>query len=156
MKADRGTSVAVGVTDNVFELLRWFYVPFEDGADLVSPVITRALQLVAEAGRTVASAPSGDDAAAVDFLADVASAIGQDKRVRTAVLLRRLAEHNPDEYCDWTFQDLKAALDGVGVPVRKSDGHSVVRAEDVTTAVTERDELAESNEDSDAENVSGN
>jgi hypothetical protein len=28
----RGTSVAVavGVTSNIFELLRWFYIPFED------------------------------------------------------------------------------------------------------------------------------
>jgi S-DNA-T family DNA segregation ATPase FtsK/SpoIIIE len=144
MKTDRGTSVAVGVTDNVFELLRWFYVPFEDGADMVSPVITRAMQLIDDAGRTVAAtAASGDDTAEVDFLADLATAIGEDKRVRTAVLLRRLVEINPGEYADWTFQDLKAALDDAGVPVRKSDGNSVVRTEDVTTAVTERDERAE-------------
>jgi S-DNA-T family DNA segregation ATPase FtsK/SpoIIIE len=149
--------VAVGVTDNVFELLRWFYVPFEDGADLVSPVIARAMQLIEDAGRTVAAtATSGDDAAEVDFLADMATAIGQDKRLRTAVLLRHLAQINPGEYGDWTFQDLKAALDDAGVPVRKSDGNSVVRAEDVTTAITERNELSESAEDADASDAAGN
>jgi S-DNA-T family DNA segregation ATPase FtsK/SpoIIIE len=144
MRTDRGTCVAVGVTDNVFELVRVFYVPFKDGADLVSPVIARALQLIEDAGRTVAAtAPSGDETDEVDFLADLATAIGEDKRVRTAVLLRRLVEINADEYGDWTFQDLKAALDDAGVPVRKSDGNSVVRAKDVTTAITERDDYTE-------------
>jgi S-DNA-T family DNA segregation ATPase FtsK/SpoIIIE len=147
MKTDRGTCVAVGVTDNVFELVRTFYVPFEDGADMVSPVIARAMGLLADAGRAVATSAESDGPAVVDHLADMAAAIGEDKRVRTAVLLRRLIDHNADEYGEWTFQDLKAALDDAGVPVRKSDGNSVVRAEDVTTAITERDDEAASGED---------
>lgn len=143
MKTDRGTCVAVGVTDNVFELVRTFYVPFEDGRDEVAPVIARAMTLIEESGRTVTDRTTDTAPEVVDHLADLATVMGEDKRVRTAVLLRRLIEHNHGEYGDWTFQDLKAALDDAGVPVRKSDGNSVVRAEDVTTAITERDEPAE-------------
>ena len=41
---DRGTCVTVGVTDATFELIRSFYVPFEDGTDDVTPVIARAMR----------------------------------------------------------------------------------------------------------------
>jgi S-DNA-T family DNA segregation ATPase FtsK/SpoIIIE len=61
-----------------------------------------------------ATAASGDETDEVDFLANLATAVGEDKRVRTAVLLHHLVEINPDEYGDWTFQDLKAALDDAG------------------------------------------
>jgi S-DNA-T family DNA segregation ATPase FtsK/SpoIIIE len=56
------------------------------------------------------------------------------------VVLTRLAELNPAEYEGWTFTDLKAALSGYGIEPVKSDGVMVVRAEDITTALTERDE----------------
>jgi S-DNA-T family DNA segregation ATPase FtsK/SpoIIIE len=36
MKTDRGTCVAVGITDATFELVNTFYVPLEDGIDLVT------------------------------------------------------------------------------------------------------------------------
>jgi S-DNA-T family DNA segregation ATPase FtsK/SpoIIIE len=142
MKTDRGTSVAVGVTDNVFELLRWFYVPFEDGTDMVTPVITRAVQLVAGAGRTVAVAQV-EAPEVIDHLADIHAVLREDKRVRTQVVLGRLAEHNAAEYEDWTPGDLKAALAEHHIEIAKSNGYSVVRAEDVTDALTQRDEERE-------------
>jgi S-DNA-T family DNA segregation ATPase FtsK/SpoIIIE len=151
MKTDRGTSVAVGVTDNVFELLRWFYVPFEDGLDMVTPVITRAMELIADAGRTVTPA-AAEVTVVVDHLADIHAVLREEKRVRTQVVLGRLAEHNPGEYEDWTFSDLKAALAEHGIEIAKSDGYKVVRAEDVTAALTQRDRFADDSEgDEDAD-----
>ncbi|MGW4484794.1 hypothetical protein ACWEOE_13230 [Amycolatopsis sp. NPDC004368] len=40
-----------GITDETFELVRTFYVPFEDGADDVTPVIGRAVPPIEEMGR---------------------------------------------------------------------------------------------------------
>jgi len=154
MKTDRGTCVAVGVTDNVFELLRWFYIPFEDGQDAVSPVIARALALVAEHGgpRTIPIPATADDPdqapVVVDHLADIHTILGTDKRVRTQTVLTRLAEHNPTEYESWGFRQLRDALTPHGVEPVKSDGVMVIRADDITHALTHRNH----NEDSEAGN----
>jgi len=99
MKTDRGSCVAVGVTDERWELVRTFYVPFEDGIDLVSPVVARALVLVAEQGRELTvTAEFDDEALPVDHLADITHVIGGERRVRTQTVLTRLATHNPGEY----------------------------------------------------------
>lgn len=74
----------------------------------------------------------------VDHLAAVREALRGEPRVRTAVLLGRLIEADAALYEPWGFQELKAALDAEHVPIRKSDGHSVVRADDVEAAVQHR------------------
>lgn len=139
MKTDRGTCVAVGVTDNVFELVRTFYVPFEDGNDQVTPVINRAMAEIGELNRTGHTEGADDEIEQVDHLADIADALRGEKRPRTQVVLKRLAETNAAEYEDWTPSDLKAALADHGIEIAKSTGNSVIRAEDVATALTERD-----------------
>lgn len=139
MKTDRGTSVAVGVTDNVFELLRWFYVPYEDQIDAVTPVITRAMGEITELPRTGADTPELEPAAEVDYLADIHTALRGERRVRTQVVLARLAELNPAQYEDWTFQTLAAALAEHDIEIGKSEGVKVVRADDITRALTERE-----------------
>ncbi|RSN42663.1 hypothetical protein DMC64_24405 [Amycolatopsis sp. WAC 04197] len=141
INTDRGTCVAVGITDEVFELVRTFYVPFEDGADDVTPVIARAMAAIEEAGHAIeTSAPPELDAApaAVDHLADVDTVMNGERRVRTQVVLTRLARHNPDEYEGWTFRDLTAALTDSGITPVKSDGVKVIRAEDVAAALADR------------------
>ncbi|MCR6490146.1 FtsK/SpoIIIE domain-containing protein [Amycolatopsis sp. OK19-0408] len=142
INTDRGTCVAVGVTDETFELVRTFYVPFEDGADDVTPVIGRAVALIEETGRAVESSarPQLDAAPVVaDHLADVAAVLDGEKRVRTQVVLNRLARHDPGEYGEWTFRDLTAALAPHGVGPVKSDGNKVIRADDVAAALARRD-----------------
>jgi S-DNA-T family DNA segregation ATPase FtsK/SpoIIIE len=140
MKTDRGTCVAVGVTDERFELVRTFYVPFDDGIDMVSPVIARAMAQLSDLRRT---GPAPDDphdpATEADHLADIAEVMGSEPRVRTQVVLRRLGEHHPPVYRDWGFSDLKAALSEYRIEIGKSHGHSVVRADDITQALTDRD-----------------
>ncbi|MDQ3765721.1 MAG: hypothetical protein M3460_31265 [Actinomycetota bacterium] len=50
---DRGTAVTTGLTANRFELVNTFYIAFDDDRDEVSPVITRAMALLDEHGRSV-------------------------------------------------------------------------------------------------------
>ncbi|UUV34547.1 FtsK/SpoIIIE domain-containing protein [Amycolatopsis roodepoortensis] len=141
INTDRGTCVAVGITDEVFELVRTFYVPFEDGADDVTPVIARAMASIEDAGHAIETSarPELDAApAAVDHLADVDTVMNGERRVRTQVVLTRLTQLNPDEYEGWTFRDLTAALTNSGITPVKSDGVKVIRAEDVSAALADR------------------
>jgi S-DNA-T family DNA segregation ATPase FtsK/SpoIIIE len=141
---DRGTAVTTGLTANRFELVNGFYIPFDEDRDQITPVIAQAMALLAEHGRTVPTTdtiPDADQAAAVDHLADVHTALRGEKRVRTQVVLARLAELNPAEYEEWTFQDLAAALAEYGIEPAKSQGVKVIRADDVTQALTQRDEI---------------
>ncbi|MGW7533446.1 hypothetical protein [Amycolatopsis sp. NPDC054798] len=145
MKTDRGTCVAVGITDEPWELVRTFYVTFEDGTDLVTPVIARAMALLAEHGRPVTLTTSTEEQVPepADHLADIADVIGGEKRVRTQTVLARLIAHNPDEYDGWTLPDLTAALAGHGIAPVKSDGVMVVRAADVAAALAAGDREAD-------------
>ncbi|MGA8517651.1 MAG: hypothetical protein WB735_05845 [Pseudonocardiaceae bacterium] len=143
MHTDRGTSVMVGVSDATFELVRGFYVPYSDGVDMVTPVVTRAMTTIAELRRTgpTPGDTDRDDQAAeqVDHLANIQAALRGERRVRTQVVLTRLAEHNPATYEGWTFQDLSAALADYDIEPVKSGGVKVIRATDVTHALTHRD-----------------
>jgi DNA segregation ATPase FtsK/SpoIIIE, S-DNA-T family len=140
MKTDRGTCVAVGVTDATFELVNTFYLPLDDGIDMVTPVITRAMAEITQLRRTGVTPESPEDAPVpVDHLADIALVLGTDRRLRTQTVLTRLAEHNPEHYEGWTFTTLKTTLDEWGVAPVKSDGVMVIRAEDITQALTDRD-----------------
>lgn len=127
------------MTDAAFELIRTFYVPFEDEVDMVTPVIQRALAIVREHGREITARPV-IEAVPVDHLADVATVMRGERRVPTRVVLARLAEHNPAEYEGWTFSDLKATLAQHGFGPRKSGGVQVIRTEDVTDALNRRDD----------------
>ena len=123
MNTDRGTCVAVGVTDNVFELVRTFYVPFEDGTDDVTPVIARAMAIVTETGRTITAPERAEiGPAPVDHLADIAAALRGQPRARTQVVLARLIEHNPTEYEGWNLTRLAATLADHHVIAGKSQG----------------------------------
>jgi S-DNA-T family DNA segregation ATPase FtsK/SpoIIIE len=143
MHTDRGTSVMVGVSDATFELVRGFYVPYSDGVDMVTPVVTRAMATIAELRRTgpTPDTETVDDQAAeqVDHLANIHDALRGERRVRTQVVLTRLAELNPAIYEGWTFSDLSAALADYDIEPVKSGGVKVVRATDVTHALTYRD-----------------
>lgn len=127
---DRGTAVTVGLTANRFELVHTFYVPFDEDDDQVTPVIGRAMTLLAELGRPVLSSVvdlDGETAPVVDHLADIQQVLRGEPRVRTQVVLARLAELNLAEYKGWTFQRLTEALAVAGLSARKSGGVMVVR-----------------------------
>jgi S-DNA-T family DNA segregation ATPase FtsK/SpoIIIE len=138
---DRGTAVTVGLTANQFEVICGFYVPFDEDRDDVTPVITRAMALLAEHGASVpsSSGPAEEPEPPLDHLADIGAVLRGEARVRTQVVIVRLIEHNPGEYEGWTFQDLAEALAAEGLAARKSDGVMVIRAADVSRALAERD-----------------
>ncbi|WP_410643611.1 hypothetical protein [Amycolatopsis sp. lyj-346] len=150
INTDRGTCVAAGITDETFELVRTFYVPFEDGADDVTPVIGRALAVIEEAGRAVKTSARPQletgGPAEVDELTDLAKVIGGDARMRMQQVLTRLGEHNPEHYGGWSFAALAAMLADHGVTARKSHGIMTVRAADVTAALTRRNTTEEAGE----------
>jgi S-DNA-T family DNA segregation ATPase FtsK/SpoIIIE len=139
MHTDRGTSVMVGVSDATFELVRGFYVPYSDGVDMVTPVVTRAMTTIDQlrcTGPTTETDNQQQAAEAIDHLADIQEVLRRERRVRTQVVLTRLAELNPAVYEGWTFQNLSAALADYNIEPIKSGGVKVIRATDVTHALT--------------------
>jgi len=132
---DRGTAVTVGITDNPFELIRWFYVPFEDGRDDVTPIITRAMACVKELRRT--GQPAAIEAAVVDTLRDVYDVL-QSPRDELRDVLPRLRDRDGKTYTPWNQAQLIAYLEGEGVPVGTVKGYRVVLAADVEQALAER------------------
>jgi DNA segregation ATPase FtsK/SpoIIIE, S-DNA-T family len=109
MKTDRGTCVAVGVTDATFELVNTFYIPFEEGLDMVTPVINRAMAEIDQLRRTGSDHGNKDKDSPepADPLADICQVLGEQRRMLTRVVITRLAELNPTEYEGWTFTDRK-------------------------------------------------
>jgi S-DNA-T family DNA segregation ATPase FtsK/SpoIIIE len=86
---------------------------------------------------------SGTDEPA-DHLADIAAVIGDTERMRTQEVLQRLAERNPGEYRDWTFQSLTAVLDAAGCPPYTSGGVRVVNRARVLAALDTRQAATDS------------
>ncbi|HEY9476627.1 MAG TPA: hypothetical protein VIS06_22610, partial [Mycobacteriales bacterium] len=148
---DRGTSILTGATEERFEIVRWYFIPVDDdtGWDAATDVITRAMAKVHPAVPVGGQPRPTTPAVTVDHLADIATALRGEKRVRTQVILGRLAEANPDLYERWNFGDLTAALADHKIGPRKSDGVMVVRAEDIHQAITERDHSVEDHTDED-------
>lgn len=130
---DVGTAMVRGIMAKP-GILRAYYLDRDDLTD----VTARAMEL--RTGHV--PAPTGHDteqASTPDFLADLARALGDDKKMRTALVLRALADHNPAHYGDWTSKTFAAALRDADIPIRKSDGDSLIRADDITQAITLRD-----------------
>jgi DNA segregation ATPase FtsK/SpoIIIE, S-DNA-T family len=141
MNTDRGTCVAVGVSDATFELLNTFHVPYTDGVDMITPVVTRAMAAITELRRTGQPTTSDkghdhDGPAEVDHLTNIHQALRGERRVRTQVVLSRLAELDPATYEGWGFHDLTTALARHGIKPIKSRGIKSIRATDITHALT--------------------
>ncbi|MFE1105207.1 FtsK/SpoIIIE domain-containing protein [Streptomyces rochei] len=74
-----------------------------------------------------------------DPLADIATVLGSDARVRTQEVITRLTALNADAYASWSFIDLKRVLDAAGAEPYKSDGRMVVGRDRVARALANRD-----------------
>jgi S-DNA-T family DNA segregation ATPase FtsK/SpoIIIE len=70
---DRGTSLATGISESAFEMLKWHFVARDDdaGTDEASEVIARAVGAAAAAGTPMAGGSQASVAPARDLLADV-------------------------------------------------------------------------------------
>ncbi|MFD9773748.1 FtsK/SpoIIIE domain-containing protein [[Kitasatospora] papulosa] len=74
-----------------------------------------------------------------DPLADIATVVGDTKRVLTQDVLQRLSVLSEDSYGAWTHADLKRVLDGTAAEPYKSDGRMVVGRERIARALANRD-----------------
>jgi S-DNA-T family DNA segregation ATPase FtsK/SpoIIIE len=157
---DRGTCVVNSGfgTNTKYTVVRTHYVSARDPEthtpDQVTPIITRAMHLMAKQGRTVHAdiGRTTDEPVQVDHLTDIYQVLRGERRVRTQVVLTRLAELNPTAYEGWSFSDLKAALSDESIEVGKSHGQSVIRADDVIQVLTQRHD----NDDTDRNDDVGN
>ncbi|HWR47946.1 MAG TPA: AAA family ATPase [Pseudonocardiaceae bacterium] len=157
---DRGTCVVNSGfgTNTKYTVVRTHYVSAHDPEthtpDQVTPIITRAMHLITKQGRTIHPAleHTTDKPVPVDHLADIHRVLHGERRVRTQVVLTRLAELNPATYEGWSFSDLKTALAHEGIEIGKSHGHSVVRADDITQTITQRHDNDDRKSDDDRGN----
>jgi S-DNA-T family DNA segregation ATPase FtsK/SpoIIIE len=138
---DVGRSVATGVSDSQFELLKWHYIFSDDdtGQDDAAPVIARAMKSVAP-GTPVASNSPVTVMEMRDLLMDLAAAVDGPGRVklRDAVgMLRNLAPRWP-RYSAMTATQLRAALDDEGVKTVNTSGTHWLDPEDVRRAIGTR------------------
>lgn len=152
---DRGTSLLTGATTERFEILSWYYIAVDDetGWDAATDVIARAMTGVHPHIPLGERPTPAAEPVQVDHLADIAAALRGEKRVRTQIVLARLAEAVPALYEDWTFQTLSATLAAHHIAIRKSDGQSVIRAEDLHAAIALRDSQEEGNDQGEAPNT---
>jgi S-DNA-T family DNA segregation ATPase FtsK/SpoIIIE len=140
--ADAGTVVATGEIEDIpsgqaFAIVRTHYVTTKESY----VVITRAMQIMKRAGRTVSGpAEISSEPEPIDHLADIHEAMRDEIRVRTQVVIQRLSEYDPDTYEQWTFPDLKAELGQHGIQAVKVKGVMHVRLGDVQKALQDRDE----------------
>ncbi|WP_052847426.1 cell division protein FtsK [Streptomyces avicenniae] len=126
--AGDGVKVAAGQSSVT---IRTHYIDTEQAAEIADRAKAR------RAGITTRTAAGTDEPA--DHLADIAAALGEDKRVRTDEVRQRLAELNPGEYRGWTAQDLTRALEAADAAPYKSGGVMVVSRARVLEALAERD-----------------
>ncbi|WP_369270582.1 FtsK/SpoIIIE domain-containing protein [Streptomyces sp. R11] len=75
-----------------------------------------------------------------DPLADIATVLGSDARVRTQEVISRLGALDGEAYAGWSFLDLKRVLDDAGAEPYKSDGRMVVARDRVAAALANRDD----------------
>lgn len=131
---DIGTSVTVGFTSNPFDIARWHYVPDEQ----VPAVIERACK--AREGLERAALDDAPTGPVVDHLADVLAVLGDQRIVRTTVVLQRLAALRPEAYEGWSGDRLKAVLIAADPELEphKSNGNPSVDAAKVRAAIARR------------------
>jgi S-DNA-T family DNA segregation ATPase FtsK/SpoIIIE len=148
---DRGTAVVKGFTGARSEILQWYFLSVDEGNDDVTPLIARAMDAIGRRGKGLPGA--GRPAPVVervDHLADIADALGTDRRVRTTDLLARLHERNLSAYGSWGPRELATCLDDAGVRPVSVKGYPTVRAEDVHEAIANRT-LAQADTDTDTD-----
>ncbi|MFW3472873.1 hypothetical protein ACN24M_16340 [Streptomyces microflavus] len=131
-----GTAVTVGFTKNAFELIRSYYIRKDSTTDQITPVVKRALAL-REGMAPTPDLPAGEPA---DHPANVLTVLGDRETMRSTEVLAALIRMWPNEYSEWTFADLKAALVGIGAEPRKLGGIMTVRRSRVLEGIEDRDD----------------
>jgi S-DNA-T family DNA segregation ATPase FtsK/SpoIIIE len=131
---DRGTSLVTGITEERFELLKWYYLEADDdtGYDAATEVEERAMKKAKVTKRPEAAGE------ARDLLQDAHEAMGEDGEIRASHLADRLREMDL-AYRSMDGVKLTKLLAAQGVEVKKKDGFPTVRAQRVLRALDARE-----------------
>jgi S-DNA-T family DNA segregation ATPase FtsK/SpoIIIE len=139
--ADAGTVVATGEVEDIpagqaFAIVRTHYVSTTDAYT----VITRAMDTITRAGRTITPDQTTDPEPARDLLADVAAVFDGHDKLRSADVLYQLRLRWEPTYGGWSAQQFATALQNCGVEIKKRSldgqpGQRVVLAADITAAL---------------------
>jgi S-DNA-T family DNA segregation ATPase FtsK/SpoIIIE len=137
---DIGTSMTIGFSKSMFEVLRWHLVDYspERGVDEITPVVDRAMKLLGT--ERVAALDPAPAEPVVDPIADIAGILGDLPRMRTQDVLERLRALRPGEYREMDFGKLTAVLRAAGAEPHKSSGISTVDGGKVRAALADRAE----------------
>ncbi|TXS13986.1 ATP-binding protein [Streptomyces sp. adm13(2018)] len=104
--------------------------------DTAAEVAQRAKALRGAVTTLTATEGEEDDR---DPLGDIATAIGDESRMFTQDVLKRLTALAPETYGAWTNGDLKRVLEEAGEEPKKSHGRMVVHRDHVHRALANRD-----------------
>jgi S-DNA-T family DNA segregation ATPase FtsK/SpoIIIE len=141
---DRGTSLITGVSDQQFELLKWYFVEVDDdtGFDAATDVIARAMTKVAPGTPIEATAPRPAIEAEVrDLLADLAEVLrGDEERVRLSDLPPLLRDLAPgyEPYMALSMNGLWELLEAEGVRVLNPQNKTQLDPADLRAALAGR------------------
>jgi S-DNA-T family DNA segregation ATPase FtsK/SpoIIIE len=146
---DRGTMVATGASEELFDIVRTFFIKVDDDAgwDQAAEIIERAMAQLDPRTPTRGSRPAPAPAPARDPLADIAAVLVGHKRLRTQEVLSLLAAKDRAAYGSWTFTDLADALPDAAKPY-KTGGQMQVSAARVAEALADRDTPDDAPDDS--------
>jgi S-DNA-T family DNA segregation ATPase FtsK/SpoIIIE len=137
---DVGTSLATGVSDAQFELLRWYFVEVNDdtGFDAAADVIARAVAAVAP-GTPVQGGRPRPVLESRDLLEDLAEVLDLDRiKLRDVVGLLRGLAPAWGPYAKLTAAQLRKLLAGEGVRVVNSSGTPWLDPAEVHRVIAER------------------
>jgi S-DNA-T family DNA segregation ATPase FtsK/SpoIIIE len=134
---DLGTAMASGFSLKP-GLLRTHWIRKDKQVDQIAPIVEYALGAWTRTATAVPAVP--DVVVGRDLLTDVASALGGYDRLKATDVAAKLRDLAPGhaEYESMTGEDLAAALEDGGVPVRKLKGTLTVRTSAVLAALADR------------------
>jgi S-DNA-T family DNA segregation ATPase FtsK/SpoIIIE len=135
--------VATGMTDELFEIVRTFFVEVDDdrGWDAAADVIARAMAQLKPGTPVAGARPARELETARDLLEDVAEVLGDEEKVKVTDVVARLRQlapdHRPYRAGVLNGDKLAAQLGELGVKVTKV-GVLTVFTERVRKALAER------------------
>jgi DNA segregation ATPase FtsK/SpoIIIE, S-DNA-T family len=139
--SDAGTLVATGEVEDIpngqaFAIVRTHYVSTKDAYT----VITRAMDIINRAGRTITTTQPTDSEPTRDLLADVQTVMDGNDKLRSADVLHYLRVRWEHTYGSWSAQQFVTALENRGIEVKKRSldgqpGQRVVLVADIVTAL---------------------
>jgi S-DNA-T family DNA segregation ATPase FtsK/SpoIIIE len=140
---DRGTSLITGVSDELYEILKWYFIEVDDdtGFDAATDVIARAMRTVDAATPVRDSAPPAPLIEERDLLADILQVLGTADSLSVAVVASSLQSLAPNwlPYQKLTGKNLRdTLLREHGIKVPSTGGAYPVTPALIRKALTDR------------------